>query len=541
MQIVISHFQGIHGSKEAEDSIDDLFEVDGADASIQPSVTPAPEVGSFTSPKSDKQIPGWRIRDYYLNSNNASNWDQIRTAWMGKNGSQFVFNNRINVNPQGTVDSPITMPPIRFVNGITMPMLPTIGAPTGIPPHGFPFADDDEIENDESEVQQQQKVKNQQQQPGTTPSYGLQYPWQWHNRGPKGNRYPYQQLHFHGKSTHPTFRPPVVTTRVPITAGTSEVLTKPSLSTSTQGQNNITGASVGGKNEPSKGSSNEVSGSSEEKPQDEKTEEQGSQNQNGQHEDNYKTQNDVNGQKDIENQGQKEDKDVGNNETLKGQNITEQHDALKTDKGADGKNDSNSQEQEHFNENSSAGDHEDVGKLISVGRWTDSRKDVNVIKESATYKNTTLRRFNETMKVGDGRENSNINQVPQGSIGTYTKAPEELPILSQPTTKSVQNFLPGVKPPVSVSKQVQSERKDVYPPWSGAYVEQLRKGGWTGRQMEGAATGGARSEGTGKQDSKVESGMHHVLTEESTSKIPYDEELGNKKEQTGDSFNSLLV
>ena len=259
-------------------SLDDLFKPDGSEAINKP--TPPPETESLAAPKENGHPPGWRIRDYYLDDKNASNWDQIRTAWTGNNGSNFVFNNRININPQGTVDTPVTVPPIRFMNGMTMPMLPTIAAPTNMPQHGFPNDDDDDEEDEDDFDKQQQQLerKPQQQNPQSPPpSYGLEYPWQWHNRRPQGSRYHNQHLHFHGKPTPPAFRPVAVTTRRPQTVGTEYVVTKPSVALEKDnGHSNDSQVGTNGGTQE-KGTDSQPAEAGEQKAQNEKVAEDGGQ------------------------------------------------------------------------------------------------------------------------------------------------------------------------------------------------------------------------------------------------------------------------
>ena len=532
LYLVIIHIKAVQDGSESTDFLEDLFIPDERETSTQQSVPPSPQIETTTSAKPNAQPTGWRIRDYYLDKNNSSNWDQIRTAWMGKNGSQFHFNNRININPHGTVDTPVTMPPIRFVNGITMPVLPTISAPTDMLPHGFPMENDDEEDTEQTGLQQQ-TLKYQEENPKPTPSFGLQYPWQWHNRKPQGSRYYDPQLHFHGKPTHPTFRPAVVTTRGPTANGVTEATTKPTITMTSQSQSNTTGSNLGGSNETS------IAGGQMPSTQQNVVVEEASQNekvkeQSGEHEmeqsdgKNKATAQDLN---EVEKEDEREKtvfhQGVGYNETQKEQENKKENenDAKHADR-----------ERGHHNESTKAYHHGEgsVGsKLISVGRWTEGRKYNDVMKESATFENTTLRMLNQTLKPGGASE----SRVPQGVSGPFTKAPVELPILSQPTTKSVQNFLPGVKSPLSASTQLQSGRMDSYPPWTGAYVEHLRKAERTGPQRESDAKAGARSKGTGKEGVKDESESYQILTEESTRRVPDDGQIGSKREKTGNVFD----
>ena len=522
-------------------SLEELFGPVGADDNTQPTATPPSAAQSPSSPDPGGHMPGWRIRDYYLDSNNASKWDQLRTAWMGKNNSQFVFSNRININPQGTIDSPLTPPPIRFVNGITMPILPTIKAPTDIPSHGFPM-DNDGYDEDDSEAQQQQQQQQQNinQNPRTTPSYGLQYPWQWHNRRPQGSRYNYPKLQFHGRPTYPTLRPVVVTAREPTTVAAVGALTEPTNPLPSKAESNDAAGAVGEKNEGFAGDSKKISNqkgeTEEEKLGKEKAKEEAGRNEGGgqpQGEDNtQKAQEEskVKSKGDGKSQSQKEESTLQQNEQSQNSSSTGEDNVDK--------------EQERINGNEKSGLQSDAEKILSVGHWRNDRKDESVIEESVTHKNSTVRRLNETLGAEVVKDGSNLNvnkytvgKLSKGNVGTYTKAPEELPILSQPTTKSVQSFLPGVRPPGSINNQLQSEKSGSYPPWSGAYVKQLRNAGWAGLRMEGDTNGDARSDSTWKQGGKRMNAMSDVLAEESLKKIPYDEEVGSKREKTG----SLLI
>ena len=531
-------------------SLEELFGPVVADDSTQPTATPPSEAESPPSSKPGSHMPGWRIRDYYLNSNNASKWDQLRTAWMGKNNSQFVFSNRISINPQGTIDSPITPPPIRFVNGMTMPTLPTIMAPTNMPSHGFPMDNDVDEEND-AEVQQQQQQKIANQYPGTTPSYGLQYPWQWHNRRPQGSRYSYPKLQFHGRPTYSTFKPVVATTRKPTTVSTEEAVSEPTNSLPSKAQGNDLASPVGDKNEGSTTGSEKVSnqkGEAEEgKLHEEKTKEEAGKDEESKSSEKYKDQNGVNGQSQGEYSTQKaqdeskvESQDVGKNETQKEESSLQENKQSEAHVSTGEEN--VDKEQESINGNEKADAQTDVEKILSVGHWKNTRKDESVIEESATHKNSTVRQLNETL-VADGiKDGSNLNKdtvgtLSKGNVGTYTKAPEELPILSQPTTKSVQSFLPGVRPPGPISNQVQSEKSGSYPPWSGAYMKQLRNAGWAGFKVEDDTNAEAHSDSTWKQGGMR---MNGVLAEESLRKVPYDEEVGSKREKTGNLFIQTL-
>lgn len=477
-----------------------MFKTEGNEQTNQQTVQAPLETEIPSPPHSDEKIPGWRIRDYYLDSNNASNWDQIRTAWTGNNESQFVFNNRIQVNPQGTINRTVTMPPIRFINGITMPVLPTISAPTDMTSQGFLNENDDDDDDDENEVQQQQqKLANQQQQPPKpTPLYGLQYPWQWHNRRPKESRYHNQNLHFHGRPTLSAYRPVSVTTQEPVTFGAIELAAKPTGEAPTRIQSgHYEGATPGGKSEglidEIEHDSMQQGQKSQEKVQSEGVKEQGRENEG------------VKGQNDKEVKGESEKEDKGQS--------TENKDEKESENEKE-------QEKEVTEENKTK---DESSKHVGKEKSSDERKDHGVIAETATYKNTTLRRLNES------------------KIETFTKAPQELPILNQPTTKSVQNFLPGVKPPLMASNKLSGERKDTYPPWSGGYVEHLRKHGWEGLSNEGNVNADVRSSDVqnrteAKKVGNAGSELGEILTEESTRKIPYDEAVERKYAVKGERF-----
>ena len=90
--------------------------------------------------------PGdWRIRDYYLTAENASQWQSGQAAYTTQDGHQFVFNNLISYNPNYDPRKP-TKPMIHVVFGTPMPTLQTITPPRDmqtIPPPkvmtGFPM------------------------------------------------------------------------------------------------------------------------------------------------------------------------------------------------------------------------------------------------------------------------------------------------------------------------------------------------------------------------------------------------------------------
>ena len=237
----------------------------------------------------------------------------------------------------------------------------------------------------------------------------------------------------------------------------------------------------------------------------------------------------VKGESSKEDKGQSQEGENAKGEEeqrTQNQNGEKKPDNEKEDKKIDqGKENSNGDDKESDTEKSS-----EQRETVKEGWWGQSRKDASVIKETATHKNTTTRRLDDGQKAW-----------PQVNVTAFTKAPQELPILNQPTTKSVQNFLPGVKPPSTANSQLYTQTKDNYPPWSGAYVEQLRKEGRTGVSAERNEKGVTRSEGKNSSrksegNDEAEKELSQILTEESTRKVPYDEELKNKKDENGNQI-----
>ena len=519
-----------------------MFKPDGTEAAAPSSPVPPPqEVESLDAPQPNGKPTGWRIRDYYLDDKNASNWEQIRSAWTGNNGSQFVFNNRIQVNPQGTVDQPVTMPPIKFVNGATMPVLPTISAPTDMAPQGFPDDDADE-EEDEEDIEgpyQPHQLKQHQQQPGTTPSDGLQYPWQWHNRKPEGIRHSNQRLHFHGKPTNAPTKPAVVTAQSPATAGTVDVVTKPTVIVTTDGQSNISEGHLGGKNRTAEGhqenSKQTQNGIHEAQNQGTKQQSQPKGQSQGEHEGKGQIEDEVKGQGTVEvkGAGQEGEENTKGNGQRAGEVNNQREDSQNIGKavGAVEESDKERQKGEEGQKEGSIGQGQDgqdggEGKLKDHSEFNDMKKNGSVVAETATYRNLTAVKKNET------------------GINASTEAPKELPILNQPTTKSAQNFLPGIRPPSAASNGVNGERKDTYPPWSGGFVEQLRKNGWGTAPSNGYVNADTRkkeiAEGAASEQRRVaDSELNQILREESR-KIPSNEEAKNKMELKGFLLYSLI-
>eukprot|EP00794_Sanderia_malayensis_P018253 gene18253-20073_t len=315
------------------------------------------EIESSEPPQHDSRPPGWRIKDYYLDDKNASNWEQIRSAWTNKNGTQFVFNNKIGYNPNYDPKKDDNQPRIQFLNGITMPTLPTMAAPTDIP----------------------------------APPFGLRYPWQWHNRKPLGGRYPGARLHFHGRVS----RPALVTTRIPL------VVTK----------RPHDGEGADGKVDSAKGG--------EKKPGDAKI----AQGVKGE---DWKGNQTVSGNGSKVN-GRKED-EIKNDDKKKEESKNE-HDNKKEDEKIESSKES--KESQHNNaENNNV-----LGESMKASNETEKTVNATDIKEES----------DETIKKENNAENVTAT--------AFTQPPSELPILNEPTTKSVENYLPAVRPPIEASTQ----------------------------------------------------------------------------------------
>ena len=536
--------------------------------------SPHKQVESHTPPPVNQQVPGWRIRDYYLDQNNASNWEQIRSAWTNRNGSNFVFNNKINVNPNYNPNAPATLPPIRFVGGATMPTLPTMPAPTGIPMQGFPNENDDDDDDlpgqtQHMQAQHQQQISQQQQQqqqvpvqqpPTTTLApFGLRYPWQWNNRRPAGGRYQDARLQFHGRVTRPTYQPLVITTKSPVVVGPSLLITRPTAVEATPpkadlvNNGNMTVETMTHKENDGVGQGQETAiqteeqtggkqgknsaGNTEEKLKESPTEEKAREPAESKAQESAKT----------------VDKNTGDTAKEKGDSATNKEDT----KGESAKENKETNNGESTKESKTPTKEVETVEKGGDGKSNANLKDDSVLVESMTHKNTTSRRLTE-MEIVPGKEQGNVGTVPakeqgnvahsglgynpivhsnifsqerlpQTNITSWTEAPKELPILSKPTTKSVQSFLPGVRPPFLPNNRAPSDRKSVYPVRTDSYDEQMNKYGL--RKVEGGSdTSNVRSKGVDSNGgSNDNSEQNQVIMEESTNKLLEDGKENNTR------------
>ena len=516
-----------------------------------------------------------------MDQNNASNWEQIRSAWTNRNGSNFIFNNKINVNPNYNPNAPATLPPIRFVGGATMPTLPTMPAPTGIPMQGFPNENDDDDDDlpgqtQHMQAQHQQQISQQQQQqqqvpvqqpPATTLApFGLRYPWQWNNRRPAGGRYQEARLQFHGRVTRPTYQPLVVTTKNPVVGGPSLLITRPTAAEATPpkvdplNSGNMTveasthkendgfsqGQETAKQTEEQNGGKQDKNsaGNAEEKLKESPTEEKAGESAEGAAQESAKT----------------VDKNTGDTFKETNDGTTNKEDT----KGESAKENKEGNAEESTKESKTPSKEVEKG---GEGKSNANLKDDSVLVESMTHKNMTSRRLTE-MEIVPGKTQGNLGVVPakeqgnvahsslsykpivQGSsfseerlpqtnITSWTEAPKELPILSEPTTKSVQSFLPGVRPPFLPNNRAPSDRKSVYPVRTDSYDEQMNKYGL--RKAEGGSdTGNVRSKGMDNGESSDNSEKNQVIMEESTNRL-LDDGNGNNTRyvETGKKFISL--
>ena len=533
--ISVSIFTAKLSKQQTGEDFADWFNDESPEPQKPPPVATPPEAGSVTPPVPKNQTTNWRIRDYFLDDQNASNWDQIRTAWTNKNGTPFVFNNRIQVNPSG--NKPVTLPPIQFGAGVTMPTLPTMAAPTGVPMHGFPNDDDEEDEEDEDDdevpkqmkmqQQQQQPLMQQQQIPATTPSFGLQYPWQWHNRRPKEGRYHGTNLHFHGR---PTVHTLVVTTKKPTTSVQQVIVTRPTVTYSKQGE--VDSA----KNVNNTANAEEQQNEAAQEQMKEKTEnesqEQGNQPQEvkGQEEDKGQTTVDERNEQSIkgdkghemeEKEALSKETDENSKETV-GKIATHDHGSSNESTATmpDGNVPINNEDKESSHQ-------------VEKGVWSESTKFDGVLNESMTHSNTTVRQLDKTSKA---YSRTGYNEGSQfGNLTSFTKPPEGLPMLSEPTTKSMQNFLPGLKPPSTTYQNLQNDKKYLeFPPWSGGYVKELRKSfpkaGTRVDKVDANIKGSASAD---ELDKSVDAQLNKILVEESTKKLPSDESMKQEEKLPG--------
>ena len=379
------------------------------------------EVSSVSPPAAEKRPEGWKIRDYYLDDKNASNWEQLRSAWTHKNGSEFVFNNKISYNPNYDPKKQ-PLPEVHFLNGATMPTLPTMEAPTNIPMNQFPKDDDEDDQDEELAL----PIKPTRRTTEAAQPYGMRYPWQWHNRRPTVNKYQDAKLNFHGRPTRvPTSRPFVATNR-PTTP------TQPRIATPTPTNVQMNPEYVKAMKNKEDFNSTANNSSNEEQSQDKTS------------------------RKPDQTDG-KSDKEDGKDGKLDKQGDTDSDSKKQGDKdGGLSKHVDNEGKSDHPSDkdgNKIEVKNDEGNQRTDDGKWEKNATSDNVLAESL---NVSL--SNTAQKIAD-EPNADQDQSlskeaePIFNPSTPTKAPVELPILSEPTTKSAENYLPGVRPPTNANER----------------------------------------------------------------------------------------